>query len=269
MMNPSPVVRQSTLLTGRSCLPCAQLILFGIVIFNGACSTADPMENPSLSAALPEVTQNSSFVPIPTSEVSVVPSAPQESSTTPAVTATPDPDTPGTLLPEIPTTELATDQPGTEEPVEATVSRAVCSSSDSDMQQRLLELINDARATQRSCGSESYPATRALFWNTDLLDAAREHSDDMATHNFFDHTGSDGRSASDRVTGQGYRWRTVGENIAAGRETAAETVNDWLESPGHCRNIMNPAFAEVAVACVENSDSDYRRYWTNVLAAPL
>jgi len=137
------------------------------------------------------------------------------------------------------------------------------------MQSRLLYLINNARAQARSCGNTQFAATTALVWNNVLAVAASKHSADMAEHNFFSHTGSNGSSASQRVTLEGYSWFTVGENIAAGRDTAEQTVNDWLASPGHCRNIMNPAFTEVAVSCVENDSSDYRRYWTNVLAAPM
>jgi uncharacterized protein YkwD len=31
---------------------------------------------------------------------------------------------------------------------------------------------------------------------------------------------------------------------------------------------MNPAFTEVALACSEDTGSDYTLYWTNVLAVP-
>ncbi|MFK8080504.1 MAG: CAP domain-containing protein [Granulosicoccus sp.] len=247
-------------------------LLLGIVLLNVACSTGDPLGTPALSAAVPETSIDTPFTSIPTSEQSVVPSTPPDTSTTSeqaeSENETMNTEILGTVLPQIPTSPPDAEELDPEELKEVAVTRATCSSSDSDIAQRMLQLINEARATTRSCGSETFSVARALSWNTDLVEAAREHSDDMATHNFFDHSGSDGRSASDRVTGQGYRWRTVGENIAAGRETAEQTVDDWLESPGHCRNIMNPSFVEVAVACVENNDSDYRRYWTNVLAAP-
>ncbi|PIE35699.1 MAG: hypothetical protein CSA54_05240 [Gammaproteobacteria bacterium] len=98
-----------------------------------------------------------------------------------------------------------------------------------------------------------------------LMQAAREHSLDMATHNFFNHIGSDGLSVADRATQSGYVWRTVGENIAAGQRSAKEAVDGWLASAGHCRNLMNPDFTEVAVDCVEDAGSDYGTYWTNVL----
>lgn len=32
------------------------------------------------------------------------------------------------------------------------------------------------------------------------------------------------------------------ENIAYGQPTPEWVVQDWLESPGHCRGMMNPKF---------------------------
>lgn len=234
-------------------------------MLNTACSTSEPRETPLMSAAQPEPASESPFTPVTTNtEENTEPTT----SDTPAASESPDVEPVGTALPTLPAGEADAEPVETDTPVDTPVSLATCTSSETDMQQRMLQLINDARATERVCGTESFLATGALLWNSTLASAAGRHSDDMATHNFFDHTGSDGSTASARVTAEGYRWRTVGENIAAGRQTAAETVTDWLESPGHCSNIMNPSFTEVAVACVENDSSDYRRYWTNVLAAP-
>lgn len=145
---------------------------------------------------------------------------------------------------------------------------ASCSSDTQIIRERMLALINEARAEVRNCGNEEFEATNPVMWSQELEAAAQAHSEDMAMHNFFSHTGSDGSAISDRVTDAGYTWSTVGENIAAGRRTANETISDWLESPGHCRNLMNPDFTEVAVACVQNENSDYQRYWTNTLGSP-
>jgi len=39
----------------------------------------------------------------------------------------------------------------------------------------------------------------------------------------------------------------VGENIAAGTGSPRQTMNAWLHSPGHRRNILDPAFRELGV----------------------
>ncbi|MDB4224078.1 CAP domain-containing protein [Granulosicoccus sp.] len=141
-----------------------------------------------------------------------------------------------------------------------------CSASGLHIQLRTLELINEARSQPRACGTVSFEATDDLSWNTLLLQAADKHSTDMAQHNFFDHIGSDGSTIGARVDETGYEWRAVGENIAAGQETASSAIAGWLDSPGHCRNIMNPAFTEIAVSCAEDAGADFSQYWTNVLA---
>ena len=88
----------------------------------------------------------------------------------------------------------------------------------------------------------------------------------MATHSIFSHTGSDHSSTGVRVTASGYDWQAVAENISGGTDTPEQTVDRWLVSPGHCHNIMNPAYSEIGLACVVNQASEYGIYWTLVLA---
>ncbi len=90
----------------------------------------------------------------------------------------------------------------------------------------------------------------------------------MAENNFFSHTGSDGLSVSGRVTATGYDWSAVGENIAAGQSTVDQVMQSWLDSEGHCKNIMSDQFDEFAVSRVDTDSADYDHYWTQVFAAP-
>jgi len=139
-----------------------------------------------------------------------------------------------------------------------------CAGSTADIQNNMLYLINAARAQARMCGATLYPAAPALVWNSKLETAALNHSTDMSANNFFSHTGSDGLSVSDRAEAAQYNWRAIGENIAAGQPTSDIAVSEWLESPGHCANIMSDSFEELAVACVYDSGAQYRHYWTQV-----
>src|ERR1700722_16119772 len=126
---------------------------------------------------------------------------------------------------------------------------------------RVLELTNEARAHARRCGWTSYAAAPPLTLNTALESAALEHSRDMANHNYFDHTGSDGSTPADRITRAGYRWRMVGENFARGMTPRQEAVAGWVKSPQHCANFMTAHFNEMGLAFVVNpSGSDI--YWT-------
>ncbi|TNE96465.1 MAG: CAP domain-containing protein, partial [Gammaproteobacteria bacterium] len=72
----------------------------------------------------------------------------------------------------------------------------------------------------------------------------------------------------DRITETGYQWSVAGENIAAGYDKVSTVMKGWLNSPGHCKNIMDPRFSEFAVERVNASSADYDNYWTQVFAKP-
>lgn len=133
--------------------------------------------------------------------------------------------------------------------------------------QRVVNYINVLRAQPRVCGNKSYPAAPAIKWNKQLSVAAVSHSDDMANNDFFNHKGSLGLIASDRVSNSGYDWKTVAENIAGGTNTPEQTIDQWIASAGHCHNLMNNAHTEIGLACTRNNLSNYRVYWTLVLAS--
>lgn len=132
----------------------------------------------------------------------------------------------------------------------------------------MLTAVNNARASARSCGDTRYNAAPALTWSCELAQAAATHSADMASHNFLSHAGSDGLQVSDRATAAGYRWQSIGENIAAGQTSVDAVMQSWLQSSGHCANIMNPSFVDFGAASATDSGSDYRIYWTQVFGRP-
>ena len=91
----------------------------------------------------------------------------------------------------------------------------------------------------------------------------------MAKKNYFKHTLSNGDSPEENIVAHGYRdYRFVGENIAAGQGSPDKTVAAWLASPGHCANMMSPAFTEMGIAFVVDRKSQAGIYWTQVLATP-
>lgn len=135
--------------------------------------------------------------------------------------------------------------------------------------ERVLELVNEARSEARRCGRRRLDAVPPLTLSRTLNEAALAHASDMARHASFDHRGSDGSQPSERVTRTGYRWRSTGENIAAGQPTADAVVAAWLESPGHCANIMGPQYTEMGVAFGVAPAGNPAVYWAQVFAAPL
>ena len=137
-----------------------------------------------------------------------------------------------------------------------------------EQQQQMLARVNEARSQARQCGEQPFNAASPLTWSCPLTAAAQAHADDMAENDYFSHTGQDGNSVGERATQQSYAWRTVGENIAAGHTTADAAIESWINSPGHCRNLMNDDFTEMGMAYAENADARFTHYWVQTLGAP-
>lgn len=114
----------------------------------------------------------------------------------------------------------------------------------------MLQLVNEARKKGCQCGDTYYYPAPLLAWNTQLEQAAYNHSTDMARKKFFSHAAPDGSRGGNRIIRAGYNWKTYGENIGQGFKTEKEMVQGWLSSPGHCKNIMNKNFKEMGVARV-------------------
>ena len=87
----------------------------------------------------------------------------------------------------------------------------------------------------------------------------------MARRNYFDHVSPEGVNVAKRVDAEGYDWRSVAENIAAGVGSADAAMANWTASAAHCRNMMDPVFTEVGVACAHRTGTQWDTYWTMVL----
>ncbi|NEQ80211.1 MAG: CAP domain-containing protein [Moorea sp. SIO2I5] len=73
---------------------------------------------------------------------------------------------------------------------------------------------------------------------------------------------------SDRAKAAGYLYSYVGENIAAGNPTPAQTIRQWMGSTGHRRNILKPQYQEIGFGYVSDPSSPYRHYWVQVFGSP-
>ncbi len=133
--------------------------------------------------------------------------------------------------------------------------------------QAVLRLVNLARAQPRACGDERFERARPLAWNEALAEAALVHSRDMASRDYFSHADPSGASVRQRVASAGYRWRHVGENIAAGLGSPEQVLAGWLASPGHCANLMSPDFVDMGAAYAVEASSKLDIYWTQTFGA--
>jgi uncharacterized protein YkwD len=121
------------------------------------------------------------------------------------------------------------------------------------MTQQVMDLINEERAKQ------SLPALDAELR---LAAAAQGHAGDMASKGFMSHQGSDGSWPNERVIAAGYPFTTVGENVAAGQTSAAEVVNDWMNSTeGHREMILGAGFEHLGVGHATAGITNPIHYW--------
>jgi uncharacterized protein YkwD len=121
-----------------------------------------------------------------------------------------------------------------------------------------------------------------LEWDDALADIGRKHSKDMALRNYFDHNSPEGHDFLYRYRREGYQCAVrVGnavhmgaENIALNnryssvttvngkafydwnsQDTIAETtVQGWMNSPGHRKNILMPHWRREGIGVVIGPD---------------
>jgi uncharacterized protein YkwD len=134
------------------------------------------------------------------------------------------------------------------------------------LEDQMLVLVNEMRVNGGRCPSGNYGPRGALVMNQELRTAARLHSKDMADNDYFDHNSQNGDSPWDRIDAAGYSAQAVGENIAAGNGTAADTFEQWVNSDGHCRNMMSSDATEIGVGYA-NGNASYGHYWTQTFGS--
>lgn len=132
---------------------------------------------------------------------------------------------------------------------------------------RALQLVNDVRARGTHCGDELFGPAPPVALSVTLVNVALGHASDMAEKNYFEHVDPAGQSPADRVRATGYSEKLVGENIAYGPKSVDEVVQGWLDSPGHCENIMDPRFVEMGIG-LASGHVKRGLYWVQVLAEP-
>jgi uncharacterized protein YkwD len=100
-----------------------------------------------------------------------------------------------------------------------------------------------------------------LSWDNSLRDVARGHSADMIVRHYFSHETPDGGTFDQRIRA-GYRvpFAAAGENIWMSKnrpptdfkQLARIVVDNWMSSPGHRTNLLNPKFTDIGVGVATN-----------------
>lgn len=133
--------------------------------------------------------------------------------------------------------------------------------------EEVIHLINEIRSQGCYCGDTYHPPADALVWSEDLAKAADVHVRDMIVNGYFAHRSPDNKSAFSRVADITDSFRDIRENIARGQPSDIDVMMAWMESPGHCANIMQPQTTHVGLAVrtgaeVANSHGTTAPYWT-------
>ncbi len=167
-----------------------------------------------------------------------VPTLPDDSSSRPAVTAEAQPASDDDLARRFPTCrDLA----------QADSWRA-----------EILLLVNRERSS-RGLGT--------LVRNPLLEDQATQYACELIHYNFFAHKNPATESSlPDRAAEFGYNYLVIGENLAAGQSTPQQTMQDWMDSPGHAANILDARFTEVGIGV--RAGGDYGFYWVQEFGLP-
>jgi len=121
----------------------------------------------------------------------------------------------------------------------------------------LIALTNIART------SNGLPA---LARDDRLYTLSNARSDDMIARNYFSHTiPPDNRTVVDIVEGLGVRFRAVGENIEFNNALDFTTIQyaqtDFMNSPHHRENVLNPRWDRIGAGVAQGKD---RRMYTVV-----
>jgi uncharacterized protein YkwD len=115
-------------------------------------------------------------------------------------------------------------------------------------EEEVLLLVNEARSEPADCGEEGvFQAAGPLVMDPVLRCSARLHSLDMFERRFFNHTNPDGKDPFERMAAAGFHGSGAAENIAVGQTSPAQVTQSWLDSDGHCSNVMRRSYTLLGV----------------------
>ncbi|HEY72502.1 MAG: hypothetical protein B6I35_02940 [Anaerolineaceae bacterium 4572_32.2] len=105
-----------------------------------------------------------------------------------------------------------------------------------------------------------------------LTAAAQRHADDLAAHEIWSHTGSDGSTPKQRIAEAGYAawtWNSgeliAGENFWTGYGTIDDAMTFFLDDPPHRDNLLSTTYREIGVGVA--TDDAGRNYYVLDLGA--
>ena len=135
---------------------------------------------------------------------------------------------------------------------------------------KILNIVNEYRNDGWNCTGTKIIPVREVTWSDKLTYIAECHRRDMhdysvslgnPNYHYLSHIGSNGYTLEDRLVENDYYSVIFVENIAYFEYDEDGVINQWLDSPEFCKNIMRSEVTEIGVGRVGN-------YWTMILAKP-
>lgn len=148
------------------------------------------------------------------------------------------------------------------------------------VEQLFLEELNDARANPAAYGASigldlsTVAPAQPLAFNTELIQAARLHSQDMNARGYFSHVTPEGLDPGARISQAGFFWNGWGESIAGGSvfpnpsdALSALIIDNGIPDLGHRRQLLaiDAAFQtqnQVGVGILQNGTGPLTNYYT-------
>lgn len=133
----------------------------------------------------------------------------------------------------------------------ATAGAASAPSNNDVLVSQVLKLINDRRAAI---------GLQEVALDPVLTSMAESYATEMIEKGFFAHENpTNDEGPAERAYRVGYVFIEIGENLAAGQETAEQAINEWMASPEHRDVILGMQWREVGIGI--RLGGQYGVYW--------
>ncbi len=112
---------------------------------------------------------------------------------------------------------------------------------DNTAERKMLDLVNAERAKV---------GVKPLIWSAERAQVARAHSADMFRRGYFSHYSPEGKDVGDRLGAANIGYTVAGENLALAPDLSSAHTG-LMNSPGHKRNILDPAYNKVGIGAID------------------
>lgn len=114
-------------------------------------------------------------------------------------------------------------------------------SIDFESERKMFDLVNQERIKF---------GVKPLIWDEQLAKVGRNHSEDMFVRGYFSHYSPEGKDVGDRLLDISIPFSVAGENLALA-PTVTRAHTGLINSQGHRRNILDPAFAKIGIGVID------------------